>query len=93
MAKARRRPARPRRPTVRPLSVDQTASPKQDGRWIVRPMSGSATVKPYRCPGCQQIIAAGTGHLVVWPELPSMLAASGVEERRHWHRACWDRRR
>ncbi len=93
MAKARRGGRRPRREPVRPLAIDQSGVSKSDGRWIVRPMSGSATLKPYRCPGCQQIIPAGAGHLVVWPELPSMLAASGVEERRHWHRTCWERRR
>ena len=45
--------------------------------------------KTYLCPGCNQEIAAGTGHLVVVPlEAPDL--------RRHWHHACWlhrDRRR
>lgn len=38
--------------------------------------------KPYLCPGCNQDIAVGTGHLVVVPrEAPDL--------RRHWHHACW----
>jgi hypothetical protein len=45
--------------------------------------------KAYLCPGCNQEIAAGSGHLVVVPlEAPDL--------RRHWHFACWeyrDRRR
>ena len=45
--------------------------------------------KAYLCPGCNQEIAVGMGHLVVVPlEAPDL--------RRHWHLACWeyrDRRR
>lgn len=40
--------------------------------------------KSYRCPGCQQLIKAGTPHLVVVP-------AGRVEDRRHWHTPCWKR--
>lgn len=72
---------------TRPLLIDQRGDEKSDGRWIVRPMSGAASQKQYRCPGCQQVIPAGTPHVVVWPEL------HGVDERRHWHTACWQRRR
>ena len=42
--------------------------------------------KPYRCPGCDQEIPVGTGHVVVVPHL-------APEDRRHWHRPCWDHRR
>ncbi|MGH3263089.1 MAG: hypothetical protein ACRDNS_13950 [Trebonia sp.] len=62
----------------------------------VRNVTGSAATKPYRCPGCQQPIRPATPHVVAWPVLPSLLSSSGVEERRHWHTACWaarDRRR
>jgi len=58
-----------------------------DGDWVVRQVPGAATVKVYRCPGCDQEIRPGTAHLVVWPaETP------GLAERRHWHNACWQRR-
>ncbi len=58
-----------------------------DGVWIVRPVPGAAATKLYRCPGCDQEIRPGTGHVVVWPaETP------GLAERRHWHNACWQRR-
>ncbi|MDQ1304215.1 MAG: hypothetical protein QG671_42, partial [Actinomycetota bacterium] len=43
--------------------------------------------KAYRCPGCEQLIQPGTGHLVAWREDSVM----GVEARRHWHASCWDR--
>ena len=58
-----------------------------DGDWVVRAMPGEATVKTYRCPGCDQEIQPGTAHLVVWPAY-----TPGPAERRHWHRPCWDRR-
>jgi hypothetical protein len=50
--------------------------------YFVRMVTGSD--KAYRCPGCAQLIPAGTPHVVVWPA--DDLEAS---ERRHWHTACW----
>ncbi|GAB2601065.1 ATP/GTP-binding protein [Streptomyces capparidis] len=57
--------------------------------WVVRPVAGAAG-KRYRCPGCEQEIPPGVGHVVAWPSF------GGVDDRRHWHRGCWnarDRRR
>ncbi|HEX2381274.1 MAG TPA: hypothetical protein VHI95_01455 [Acidimicrobiales bacterium] len=48
----------------------------------VQPYQATRT---YLCPGCQQEIAVGLGHLVVVPDdMP--------DDRRHWHRACWTMR-
>ena len=59
-----------------------------DGDWVVRQVPGAAAAKLYRCPGCDQEIRPGTGHVVVWPaEL-----TDGTKERRHWHSGCWQRR-
>ena len=55
--------------------------------YTVRSVSGQAAVKPYRCPGCDQLIAAGTPHVVVWP-----YGDLDAADRRHWHRTCWDAR-
>jgi hypothetical protein len=44
----------------------------------------STKAGPYRCPGCQQLIAPGTAHLVVYPE-------EDPSSRRHWHTPCWER--
>jgi hypothetical protein len=49
-------------------------------------MTGAATTKVYRCPGCDHEIALGTPHIVAWP-------ADRVEDRRHWHTPCWARQR
>ena len=42
--------------------------------------------KAYLCPGCNQDIAEGLGHLVVVPR-------AAPELRRHWHHPCWAHRR
>ena len=79
---------------ARPLSSTHgTEATKADGAWIVRAVSGASAVKSYRCPGCAQIIHLGQPHVVVWPKIPSLISASGVEDRRHWHTSCWQRRR
>jgi hypothetical protein len=57
--------------------------------YVVRAVTGSAATKPYRCPGCQQAIRPATPHVVAWPAEGSMLSDTGLDERRHWHTACW----
>ncbi len=43
-------------------------------------------LKTYLCPGCQQEIPVGMGHIVAVPrEAPDL--------RRHWHHSCWTRRK
>lgn len=96
---SRRKPSKwQRSSSERPLlGGTQTREERTDGDWIVRRVSGSAAGKAYRCPGCDQLIPPATPHVVVWPENPSLLAAIGgaqsLDERRHWHTACWQRRR
>ncbi len=65
-------------------------------QYVVRRVTGSAARKAYTCPGCHQQIRPATPHTVAWPEVPSMFSSDGLDERRHWHNACWaarDRRR
>ncbi|MFN2626407.1 MAG: hypothetical protein ABR520_10040 [Mycobacteriales bacterium] len=53
--------------------------------WVVRRVTGSASRKTYRCPGCDHEIRPATPHVVAWEE--------GADDlRRHWHSACWERR-
>jgi hypothetical protein len=56
--------------------------------WVVRRISGSASTKVYRCPGCDQEIRPATPHVVAWPAQ----AGRGLDDRRHWHTACWSAR-
>jgi hypothetical protein len=51
----------------------------------VRRLHPFQAVKSYWCPGCNQQIPPGTGHLVVVP-------VAAVDDRRHWHHACWQHR-
>jgi hypothetical protein len=77
----------------RPLSSSHaTDQIKADGRWIVRTMPGDRAAKSYRCPGCDALIQPGVAHVVVWPETPPLGAERAVDDRRHWHTACWGRR-
>ncbi|MCQ4045344.1 ATP/GTP-binding protein [Streptantibioticus rubrisoli] len=57
----------------------------QGEEWVMRPVAGTGG-KTYRCPGCDQEIPPGVGHVVAWPEY------GGVDDRRHWHRSCWEAR-
>lgn len=89
----------PKRPSKhlrapRPLSSSHAAAvDKVDGRWMTQTMSAQAAVKDYRCPGCEKLVTQGTPHVVVWPLVPSLGYAKAVDERRHWHTSCWNRRR
>jgi hypothetical protein len=58
-----------------------------DGDWVVRTVAPANATKPYRCPGCDHEISPGVGHVVAWPA-----DRRGPEDRRHWHRACWQAR-
>ena len=56
-----------------------------EGLYVVRKITGSTSNKPYRCPGCDQMIPMATPHTVAWLD--------GDEEgRRHWNNACWAKR-
>ena len=48
----------------------------------VRRVQPYQAVKVYLCPGCNQDIVVGLGHLVVVP-------VAAPDLRRHWHHACW----
>lgn len=58
--------------------------------YTVRRLAGN-NERSYVCPGCLQTIAPFTAHVVVWSNDHLYGAAAGLEERRHWHSACWDR--
>jgi hypothetical protein len=56
-----------------------------DGTVEVRRIQPYQAVKNYWCPGCNQDIVPGLGHLVVVP-------VDDATDRRHWHHACWQHR-
>jgi hypothetical protein len=82
-------PRHNRRRTDETLSAGSVAGFERREQWrgedyLVRPVSGSAGQKTYRCPGCDQVIRPGTAHVVVWPADDAQ-----ASDRRHWHPACW----
>ena len=88
-----KRPSKHLRPP-RPLSSSHAgAVDKADGRWMIQTMPATSATKQYRCPGCERMIPLGTAHVVVWPLVPSLSYSKAVDERRHWHTSCWNRRR
>lgn len=66
-------------------SSNESIEEHEDGIYIVRKISGSTSNKPYRCPGCDQIIPMATPHTVAWLDYDQ-------EGRRHWHNICWSKR-
>ena len=56
-----------------------------EGIYMVRKITGSSSNKPYRCPGCDQLIPMATPHTVAWLD-------GDEDNRRHWHNACWTKR-
>lgn len=81
---------RPRRKPGRGIPEDRDrVEAWPDGEWVVRRLTGSSATKPYRCPGCDQLIPPATPHVVTWPVPGTTLSGGGTAERRHWHTACW----
>ncbi|ACY99427.1 MULTISPECIES: hypothetical protein [Thermomonospora] len=81
----RRRPRKNPRPSSGAWSFGlENREEGPDGDWIVREIAPANAVKVYRCPGCDQEIAPGVGHVVAWPA-----DWGGPDERRHWHKPCW----
>ena len=51
----------------------------------VRRIQPYQALKTYICPGCHREIPPRLGHYVAVPR-------DAADLRRHWHRACWERR-
>ena len=74
---------------------------RTDDGWVVRRVTGSASTRAYRGPGCDHEIRPATPHVVAWPDLgggddPGTGGSGedpGLADRRHWHSACWNARR
>lgn len=60
--------------------------PERYGDFEVLPVQPYEARKVYLCPGCNQDIGVGVGHLVVVP-------AEAPDLRRHWHTPCWTHRK
>ncbi|MCG7259744.1 MULTISPECIES: hypothetical protein [Corynebacterium] len=56
--------------------------------FVMRHVGSAAAQKYYVCPGCNQNIPPGVAHIVAWPRD----TGGRADDRRHWHRHCWERR-
>lgn len=68
-----------------PATSFQSIEEHQEGMYTVRKITGSSSNKPYRCPGCDQLIPTATPHIVAWMD-------DDIDSRRHWHTSCWTRK-
>jgi len=87
MSRRRKGPRRPPPPLPPSLSARRIETGPDGYDYEVRPVSAARAVKTYRCPGCDHEIRIGTAHVVVMP-----IDVGGVDDRRHWHTACWANR-
>jgi hypothetical protein len=88
MAK-RPRPARRQR-SLPPLPTQRRVETGPDGyEYDVKAVTAARAIKTYRCPGCDQEIRPATAHVVAWL---ADAGESAVDDRRHWHTACWTNR-
>ncbi|MEE6296670.1 hypothetical protein [Georgenia wangjunii] len=94
---------RSRRSSRRPYGQEHTPLDPERLRGVARSESGPSgetftvrevrgSEKSYRCPGCDQLVEAGTPHVVAWPTDHLLGAEAALADRRHWHRACWGAR-
>ncbi|HEY0217136.1 MAG TPA: hypothetical protein VGC57_12155 [Cellulomonas sp.] len=95
MPTSRRSSKRPYQAGHVPLDTDRATGGRRseaapDGEWTVQKVGGSE--RPYRCPGCDQLITPGTPHVVAWAADGLFGAESALADRRHWHSTCWSAR-
>ncbi|MEV6139455.1 ATP/GTP-binding protein [Nocardia sp. NPDC051990] len=74
-------------PAIGDVFGRREAGPDGDAVYVVRTIPGSRATKTYRCPGCDHEIPPGVAHIVAWA------VDGGEDDRRHWHRGCWNGRR
>lgn len=70
--------------------VPRTETGPDGEDYAVREVRGSE--KSYRCPGCDQLIVPQTPHVVAWRTEHLLGQQAALDERRHWHGACWQAR-
>ncbi len=63
-----------------------------DGDWYVQYIPAVNAKKTYKCPACERQINPGVAHLVAWQTDHMFGAQRAIEERRHWHKRCWETR-
>jgi hypothetical protein len=92
VARQNRRRADDSKPLGAPSSMGVRQIVDVNGEdWVIQRITGSASTKNYRCPGCNQEIRPATPHLVAWPYDDHTDHEARLSDRRHWHNPCWQR--
>jgi hypothetical protein len=60
---------------------------KRGKEYLVRKTFDGASI--YKCPGCNNSIAAGASSLTVIEQDHIFGEQAAIDERRHWHEGCW----
>ena len=68
------------------MGASRERGPRGEDYWVAVPRP---TDKTYTCPGCGQEIPGDQAHLVAWAVDGLFGPDAAGQERRHWHRACW----
>lgn len=95
MPRSRRSGKRPYSAEHVPLDMDRVGGIRRaesgpDGEWTTQRVGGSD--RTFRCPGCDQLIATGTPHVVAWRADSILGDGAALDNRRHWHTSCWQAR-
>jgi len=95
MPSGRRSTKRPYQAEHIPIDGDRSRGGRRtesgpDGDWTVQQVGASD--RPYRCPGCDQLVLPGTAHVVAWASDGLFGPDAALADRRHWHTACWSAR-
>ncbi|MDT0167258.1 hypothetical protein Q9R32_17020 [Actinotalea sp. AC32] len=95
MPSRRRSAKRPYGDEPPPLDLERALGGRRsesaaDGDWTVQRVRGGE--KAYTCPGCRQLIPPGTAHVVAWAADGLLGPRAALDDRRHWHSACWQHR-
>ncbi|GGC12165.1 hypothetical protein [Cellulomonas carbonis] len=95
MPSRRRSTKRPYGDEPPPLDLERALGGRRsesaaDGDWTVQRVRGGD--KAYTCPGCRQQIPPGTAHVVAWAADGLLGPQAALDDRRHWHSACWQHR-
>jgi hypothetical protein len=88
----RRRRDEPALDLGRAIGGVQRRESHPDGEWFVRQVTGAASAKAYRCPGCDQQVLPRQPHVVAWPADGPRSDEVALGDRRHWHTPCWGAR-
>ena len=68
------------------LGARRQRGPRGEDYWVAIPRPSDKT---YTCPACGRDVPGTQEHIVAWAADGLFGADAAGQDRRHWHRACW----